>query len=139
MTRRLLALLTTLTLFLGALPASSQAILVCRMSGVAMAPVTDSSAGDPCCKVKLKATGGSPHFELTDPGCCDLVQYSPHAIPPALKATSTHVSPPATLTVGPGCIIPQFAIIPPAPVADDVGPRGPPRLTPPGRAPPVFF
>ena len=113
-------------------------VLVCRMTGQEMAPVYASiDTETSCCTIAMgQRADGSVHYELTDPGCCDL------------RVLTEREPIPATLSVP---VLPAVAVLfsaPPVPIPGTVvfvafspatnvtSPRGPPPDTASSRGPP---
>lgn len=141
--RRALALITVLTLLftLGAIPRGP--ILVCRITGTPMAPVTVSKAGpgDNCCTITVAASAGkgAPHLALSAPGCCELRQDNSPPPAPAVTTNSPETPAVALLPAVPSLPVPEYVTLTDGTMTPrESSPRAPPLRFAPPRAPPVF-
>jgi hypothetical protein len=142
LTRRALALTTLFCLLIGLLAVPRGPMLVCRITGMPMAPVLVSAEDDldSCCDVEVSLrTADSIQYELAAPGCCELRQDAGHVPAPAIPAAGPDTFAVALVPVPPTLPVP---VMTPVTVEREVkgesAPRAPPVISSSPRAPPFF-
>lgn len=142
LTRRALALTTLFCLLIGLLAVPRGPLLVCRITGMPMAPVVVSAEDkrESCCDVEVSLrTADSIRYELAAPGCCELRQDAGHAPAPVIPVTGPDSFAVALVPVPPTLPVPVMTTVTvEREVERESAPRAPPVLSSSPRAPPFF-
>lgn len=116
-------------------------ILVCRITGLPMAPVVvtgQGAAAKRCCAVRAELAADAVRYRLMAPGCCDLKIVGGNAAKTPAVLTGWEMPQPALLALVKSVVPPaESAHAPVRWASAPAAPRGPPWRPSSPRAPPL--